>query len=56
MTKQEREIIIHYVKRIRRILTDFEKYRISNEEAVVGIRSILRYLEKYTDEEYLEGE
>ena len=56
MNRQDREILKHYLKRIRHILTDFEKYRISNEEAVVRIRVTLRYLEKYTDEEYLEGE
>ena len=56
MTRQERETIIHYIKRIRRILTDFEKYRVSSKDTIIMLRVTLRYLEKYTDEKYLEGE
>lgn len=50
MTKQEREILKHYLKRIKCILTDFEKYRISSEETIIMLRVTLRDFDKYVDE------
>lgn len=56
MTRQEREILKHYLKRIKCILTEFEKYRISSEETIIMLRVTLRDFKKHMDEEYLGGE
>lgn len=54
MTREERKKLIHYIKRIKCILTDFEKYRISSEETIMMLRVTLRDFDKYVDEKVKE--
>lgn len=47
MTRQERDILKYTIEQIKDILRDFEKYYISQEDAIVRIRVALLYLEKH---------